>query len=676
MEIFLLAAITSFLVTSALTSLEQPENLRTGTVGRYIFAAALFGLLLTFVLTGPDSPEDWSRYTIMPAPLKFLAAISLGLGLFIGSVLEQQRRVWGQKSSGEPNPRVRAQTLVATLTVTVTLLYIVGSYGLLKPGDFAITVGLLVLAAIAGWLFAAAMRSGNQPRNMVTKSAFLYILGFVALAAVIALFVARTTDWMDYWKTQVSYRVTGREMLQVVLGGAFGWLVRRWGQLWQERADTTGYAWAAGVLLALPLFAAVSPQFAAVFSSITGLKTPWVEIQFPPSRTEHRAAFDVERDAAIIKPSILAGIKGVVGRDLEYAAVLTALSNEIPKYLKSDATTTPVALNAGKLVSEFKGLFGCLIVSDRELVDPHMVEDILRPSASALSLLLDYIPKEQLTRNIMEKRERRGDEKKLIQRKANVMKEIGKARREISMLVNDREGCPADSQDPKWPDDVYVTRQGDGPYIYLLVASFQFATRNLERAITTLEAGTKMGFGSHPSLDYVLALFMYYGDRDLEDVIIRASEARAAVVERAENIKRASAIDRKKETEFAALQKWYARSEMFVKNLLAYTAAQAGQRETMAALFAKENYERLHTGGGLQLEDDDRVTFTDTYGYVLMAFGARKSPVDMVSIQLAHRLLVEAQAATRRLAERDRRVAAVLVESHLRASEKLLSQAR
>ena len=199
---------------------------------------------------------------------------------------------------------------------------------------------------------------------------------------------------------------------------------------------------------------------------------------------------------------------------------------------------------------------------------------------------------------------------------------------------------------------------------------------NLDRAIDILETIVPI-FGQHPSLNFLLAFGMYYGDREFDDVIHYTREAFAGVTERAKNIERASTSNSKPKEGFPKLQEWAKPAEFHAKNLLAYMAAQAGKYEIMAERFAEENYKNLDSMTYSNLwNNSDRVAFADTYGYVLMAIGARKSPIDVTAIQRAHRLLVEARSAARRLSLKDRRVAEVTIESHLRQAEKLLAQVR
>jgi hypothetical protein len=691
MEVFLLAAITSFLWMSAVTS-QQPENFRTSTVAFYFGGALALGIVILVVLVGPSSPHDWAPFVGRMLSLNGRAAvISLVLGFLTGAAFAfnvRKRQAAGAAIACDAEARSNSKrwwslpALFVLLALTIVhLIVIVLMFKRFHLMEIFGVGGIWILSIIAGWLITAALRSANQPRN--TKTGSLYIFGAVSLFAAMMLFFARTTDWLDYWKTQLSYRVTGLELLDLVLGAAFGWLVHRWIQQWNTRADTSGYTWAGGALLVVPLFAAVAPQFSALVTSVTGLKTPFAELQFSPTRTEYRAAFDVERGNAAYLPLNLANIEGMINRDIKYTTALSIVKEQLPHYLTTEKVSAKrsIAAEAGALVSQFNPLFACLDLSADESVDPREIEDTLRPIASALSLLLRSLPKNQPA----------SDGPELTPPKEQVMSAVGNARRVIATLVIDHETCPKAFEEPKWPSDVDATRQSRGPYIYYLAASFQLATRNMDKGIDILalqhcscllEPTMKLALSRHPSLSFLLAFMMYYGDREFDETILNMREALLSVNERAEIIKRASAGVSNPKEDFADLQKWAMQSEMRVKNWLAYLAAQAGQNEVMAERFSKENYDRLDLAPySSVLEETDRAEFTDTYGYVLMAFGARKSPIDATAIRLSHRLLVEAKSTAYRLFLQNKRKSEakaqkVIVESHLRQAEKLLAQIR
>ena len=77
--------------------------------------------------------------------------------------------------------------------------------------------------------------------------------------------------------------------------------------------------------------------------------------------------------------------------------------------------------------------------------------------------------------------------------------------------------------------------------------------------------------------------------------------------------------------------------EMFAKNALAYVSAREGVRKFEALQYAKENYERRSN-----LLPKDRPRIIDTYGYVKMAFEARKSSPNFDKIADARALFKEA----------------------------------
>src|SRR5437660_783929 len=171
MEIFLLAAITSFLLTSAVTSFEQPENVRTQTVAYYFGGIIALGVVMLVVLVGPKSPEEWASFaTAMKLSVVRAAAISLMLGLFTGVCifLGRERRAAGQPSW-------------LTLLLVANTVHLILALWILKLPEFFGSVSIWILATIGGWLITTVLWPANQPRNMKTSS--LYVLGTLSLFA-------------------------------------------------------------------------------------------------------------------------------------------------------------------------------------------------------------------------------------------------------------------------------------------------------------------------------------------------------------------------------------------------------------------------------------------------------------------------------------------------------------
>ena len=167
----------------------------------------------------------------------------------------------------------------------------------------------------------------------------------------------------------------------------------------------------------------------------------------------------------------------------------------------------------------------------------------------------------------------------------------------------------------------------------------------------------------------VLALLLYTRGDDLKDAIQYARSGLKIADDAA------SRVDRElKRTEAAvssdklrSMESRFRTAQQRFRNTIAYLSAQAGDSEFTARLYAKENYNLSH---------DDPVTI-DTYGYVKMAFAARKIPPSFDEILEAKRLFEEAISYVKAPTDEDKgpnlRIR-LTIEHHLDQAKDLLNR--
>ena len=172
-------------------------------------------------------------------------------------------------------------------------------------------MGIFAVATLAGFLLFGWIKARPPMRDFFLKPRAQGVLGVLVLGvALVALmfpfvvqiiksmfpFVDQIFEWMfsgdeiepiqwpEYWVSLIVRRLTGTEAARLILGAAFGCILRYWGpHFWEIRLRSeTRYNWVAISLVGLLLLTAAVPHISSLLRDwgVTGLKTPFVEFQF------------------------------------------------------------------------------------------------------------------------------------------------------------------------------------------------------------------------------------------------------------------------------------------------------------------------------------------------------------------------------------------------------------
>ena len=226
------------------------------------------------------------------------------------------------------------------------------------------------------------------------------------------------------------------------------------------------------------------------------------------------------------------------------------------------------------------------------------------------------------------------------------------------------------------------------PYIYSWLAYLHFYTRNTEKSLAVLKEAVDK-FKDDLILTFQYAHTAYFGEVEFDEVLAYADRSLKTVDNAAEKVRKAEeqnvllkSLDPNKAEavkEAEALKARYEDGRVWVTNFIAYISAQAGVRERAALALAESNYQKLHDEKivkrrtGVSADATARVTLIDTYGYVLLAFGARQTPRDLAAIRQAKVLFEEAKSEAAGLDARTKRLTTAVLDSHLRQAGKLLA---
>ena len=146
-------------------------------------------------------------------------------------------------------------------------------------------MAIFAVAALAGfllfgWIKAIQIRCDNSQKLCMQRA--FGVLGYFVLSVLSGFVVILATQWPSYEVFRIVQGLTGRETAQLILGAAFGCILRYWGpQFWVVRMPPgTRYNWVAISLVGLLLLAAALPHLGRQLGNMTGLKTPVAEFQF------------------------------------------------------------------------------------------------------------------------------------------------------------------------------------------------------------------------------------------------------------------------------------------------------------------------------------------------------------------------------------------------------------
>ena len=217
----------------------------------------------------------------------------------------------------------------------------------------------------------------------------------------------------------------------------------------------------------------------------------------------------------------------------------------------------------------------------------------------------------------------------------------------------------------------------NAPHIYLVLASLDGFNDNRKGAISILELASKR-FGDNQDLspgilfniNFVLARFLYFSEYDHESIFPYLDKALKIAQDTLDRInKKKRTISSDEQSKLLEAEERFARLERWAKNRLAYFSAQVGLRKFEALRYAEENYDDRE-----KLFPFMRLQVIDTYGYVKMAFAARKVPPDFDEIEKAKALFKEVMSYAEMFPPSEpKRVGKKLIRSSLQRADRLLA---
>ena len=431
---------------------------------------------------------------------------------------------------------------------------------------------------------------------------------------------------------QIAQALTAPEVAQLILGVTFGCILRYWGPHFLEMRlrPWTRYNWVAISLVGLLLLAAATPYLERQLGGMTGLKTPFAEFQFTGKTNADRVAFEVESESRDIT-LLPAFAQTKIGKDLAYMrrckdaaeTIAEPCDKEIEEGLEETHSSSQVFIKNFLYPRAM-----CAFWSDESGLDPESIRHALSPVAQQLRLWI------QLGQSQNSSHER----DPLVNEASESLKLL-----KAALAKENQKLCPAK---PEIHSDLKFLRKAS--HIYLVLARLDRYNGNLDQAISTLKSAPTR-FGTHRKhspwvslpINFYLAMYLDEGEYTAEDIFpyldkaLEIAQDPRGRIEQFENLGRN--LDKKSKPLNA--KKEFEGYEIWAKNALAYFSARTGVRKFMAFRYAEENYDDLD-----KLSQWIKPDVIDTYGYVKMAFGARKVTPDFDEIEQAKALFQEALA--------------------------------
>ena len=538
-------------------------------------------------------------------------------------------------------------------------------------------MGIFAVAALVGFLLFGSIEASPRVRRFVLKGWVQGLLGLLALALLVwSVYVLSTLP--DLEDVQSAQDLTGPEVAQLILGVAFGCILRCWWpQFWVvQMPPGTRYNWVAITLVGLLLLAATVPYLERLSGGMTGLKTPVAEFQFADPLNIDRTVFEVEREHANINLMQWFAYAGVQ-EDLDYLNLLQEQAETI-----SDPSGKEDML---KMIKDRVGMYGdtqafinkillplnlCTYHAYENYLDKQSIRSALRPLAQLLRLL---IQKGQLQNSTL------AIDTFLREAKKNF--HLIKA-----ALVEEKEkkGCEFNVDD-KSPEFQKPDVLANTPHIYLLQAFLNKINDNPAGAISILESASER-FDSDRNLspgilfliNFILAGYLHDSEYDPENIYRYLDKALKIAQNAGRKIDKQKSCARLSDKLCNLLEDTSKRFEEFersAKNALAYFSAKTGVRKLEALHYAEENYDNREK----LLRPSTKPEIVDTYGYVKMAFAARKAPPDFDEIEQAKALFQQALDYVKLLPESSRKdkesklEVKTTVQVHLEQAKKLLA---
>ena len=419
----------------------------------------------------------------------------------------------------------------------------------------------------------------------------------------------------------------------------------------------TRYNWVAISLVGLLLLAAAIPYIERQLGGMTGLKTPVAEFQFAgEGRVESP---DLEKDLQI---NVLTNLE-----TLQFVTFSNYFIKMDLKYLdlfpKDESTKHREIYQTSLLFTEtILGPLGrCSLKAHKNYLDIESIRHALHPIAHKLYLLIQQggSIRERQSKSSTPAKKPDGPKEAKKSLRAKFFEEANKSLEALNQAFVKRENkCksldPESSLNPdsllkKYPqldrdfllkprflkDLVNPKALANAPHIYLALAYLDAFNHNVDRTIFLLEELASQRFSNHApvvsfNINYSHALFLdQEGKYDRKKVFLYLDTALDIAQKAWSKIK-----DRGPDSEDYHLLE---QQEIYAKNSLAYVSAREGIRKFEALRYAKNNYDHR-----TKLYVQDQPLLIDTYGYVKMAFEARKNNPNSDEIAEARALFKEA----------------------------------
>ena len=588
-------------------------------------------------------------------------------------------------------------------------------------------MGIFAVAALAGFLLFGWINASQQVRAFFLKPWVQLVLGLLALGVLMgSVCVLITLPTLEF--VQIAQDLTGPEVLRLILGVAFGCLLRYWGpHFWTIRMRPgTRYNWVAISLVGLLLLAATVPYINSLLRDwgVTGLKTPFAELQITG---KNRAVFSMKerRIYFLIWLPHFKDIKKSIEDDRNYLKILgeeisgiedssdkkereKKISELDEKYKATQAIIKNILIPLGT----------CAKRAQQNGLDTESIRDVLRPVAQKLRLSikqgqsqnpasLEKLSIDNLLTKIKESVNRL--RKAFLQNKDLSLKEIEEAEKNVNLLKEtlirnkdplrsevkkslallkeaigkEKEECALKLQSgeekKKLSDDPGFL--ANAPHIYLTLAELDGFNDNREESIAILKQAFKQ-FGDDRDLspgiffniNFFLAHFLYSREHDPESIFRHLDKALKIVQDTLDSIDKQKQLttDRSKLAELRKAEKRFKTRERWTKDFLASFSAELRVRKFKALLYAEENYENIQ-----KLDPWMKPQSIDTYGYVKMAFAAQKVPPDFDEIQQAKALFEEAKTSVEieneGLNSYTKHELKKMIRSHIQQADRLLA---
>ena len=561
-------------------------------------------------------------------------------------------------------------------------------------------MGIFAAAALAGFLLFGWIKATPQARDFFLKPRVQGVLGVLALGVVAVSVVVQTFQWPEYWVALIVQRLTGTEAAQFILGAVFGCILRYWGpHFWTMRMRPgTRYNWVAISLAGLLLLAAAVPYIGSLMRDwgVTSLKTPFAEVQFEDKEKAEPLLFEREFLIDTSKKGMAAFLdlekkpqkKGMAAfLDLEKELQSKMLTNlEIIEtlmfsryHIETDLTYLKFfpedqSAKHEKIYQDSKKfadnilfpLCRCVLLAHNNYLDTESIRRALIPVAQKLYLLIREGESFQRSKS-------RDSMRNVNLLRNKFLEQVGVSLQDLNgAFVNDR--CKL-SDDESLIDLVNPQVLARAPHIYLALAYLDAFNHNMDRTIILLESASER-FSNHApvvsfNINHSLALFLHEdGKHDRKNIFLyldKALKITRKTISRMNQLKDTAPDFNKRSKDYVLQQ--FEFFEIYAKNFIAYVSAKEGVRKLEALLYAKDNY-----GLRNKLPRNYWPTVIDTYGYVKMAFEARKIFPNLDEIAEARALFKEAISHAEGLPDSDDKPLVIKVlRTHLKDATTLLT---